>query len=73
MQPFILSGQFQIVLLCSPCLLDEPVQQHHPARKIDVKSTLAILFPERLVRTSNIPSPMGRQTGIPIGQPNSTV
>ncbi len=52
-------------------LLDEPVQQHHLAIDNRKQRVRAMRFLS-VVRTSYNPCPRDLQTGMPMGQPNST-
>jgi hypothetical protein len=69
---FVAARVFQVGFVQRLCLLDEPVKKNHAFLYVDVKRTLAMRV-GRVVLTSNRPPPSGRHTGMPIGQPNSTV
>jgi hypothetical protein len=65
--------QVQIVLRRLSRFLDEPVKQNHPAPLVDVEKNAGDSILAQARPDFEMPSPNGLLTGIPTGQPNSTV
>jgi hypothetical protein len=73
MHPFVLQGELQIGWRRLLRLLDEPCSRTIRCFSSMQKRTRAIRPLEICDLTSNNPPPIGLQTGVPIGQQNSTV
>jgi len=73
MPPAVTLRKIQVRGRRTSAFLNQSVQQHHAASLIDTKKNPG--NPVSVERTSDFeePATIGRQSGIPSGQPNSTV